>query len=372
MFSMGVPYLERVTRGILDHARAHGPWHFAFNAETAYIPVESLRSWRGDGIIGMFSTPAEARRVAALGIPAVNIASAIAAPVLPTVTIENQEVGRLAARHLIERGFRRFGYFGVRNTEYGRQRGAGFIGEITAAGLPCSACWAVSSFATRQPWRWDRAQLERWLRGLQPPVGVLAVHDYRARLLLETCAKIGLRVPADVAVVGVDDDVVVCELAAPPLTSVALPGQEIGRRAAELLGSLMRGGARPRAPILVAPPGVVARRSTDVFAHEDVVVRRFVEMVRDQAGQTFNVDEIARGLGVSRRVLERRAAEVLDATPLAYLRRSRVAAARALLAAADPPSLKEAAARTGFSNVRHMNVAFVRELGQPSRAFRRG
>jgi LacI family transcriptional regulator len=198
---------------------------------------------------------------------------------------------------------------------------------------------------------------------LRPPVGLLAVHDYRARLVLEACAALGLRVPDDVAVIGVDDDVVACELAEPPLSSVALPGADIGMEAARLLDHLMRGGRPPAAPVLLPPTGVVARRSTDVVAFEDQVTRDFVALVRTRLREVANVALATQALGVSRRELERRVLATLGVTPLEHLLRARVAGAKELLVGPEGLSLGEVARRCGFSGARHMNAVFRRLEG---------
>lgn len=371
-FPLGVPYMERITRGVMEHARRRGGWQLVFNPEVVETPLEALRGSGVDGVMAFVSAKREARRLLALGVPAVNLASALADPLVPNVTVENRAVGRLAAAHLLERGFRHFAYYGVSDVSYGRERGAGFVAAVREAGFACAVCYAKSGLDRGRPSLVDRRQLRAWLRKLPRPVGLLAVHDYRARVVLEVCQALGLRVPDDVAIVGVDDDVVLCELSTPSLSSVALPGFEIGQRAAEVLDGLMRGGPPPAGPVYVAPTQVVARRSTDVLAFEDGTVAEAVRLIHERIAEALNVAQLADEVSVSRRLLERRFKAALGVTPHDYLSRARVERAKRLLRASPAPTLKEVAAQCGFTDARRMNIVFRRFEGTSPQDYRRG
>jgi LacI family transcriptional regulator len=365
---IGVSYVERILRGITTYARAHGPWHFAFNPETAMVPIGSLARFGGDGVIGMIGTRADERRAARLGIPVVNVSAALDGPRLPTVAPDDRAVGRIAARHLLDRGFRRFGYFGLQDVAYGRVRGQGFVETVEAARLSC-AVHLVRSRGGR-PWHVDRADLGRWLRSLRPPVGILAVHDYRARLLLEVAASLGLRVPEDAAVVGVNDDVVACEFSAPSLSSVVLPGEAIGFEAAALLDRLMRGRAAPERPTLVAPEGLVARRSTDILAVDDPATAAAVRFIVERLERPLGVDEVAAHVDLSRRALELRFRAHLGLSPHELISRRRVERAQRLLLEEPRARLKEIARRCGFTDARRLHLVFRRVAGLGPRAWR--
>jgi LacI family transcriptional regulator len=368
-FSIGVPHIEGILRGVVDYARAHGPWHFDFNPETRSVPVASLARWRGDGIIGMIPTVREERRAAGLAVPVVNVSSAPLAQRLPAVIVDNRAVGAMAAAHLLERGFRRFGYYGLADVGYGRDRGIGFAEAVRAAGYPCATFHDRARADEGEPWRWERGRLHRWLRGLEPPVGLLAVHDYRGRILIDACAAIGLRVPHDVAVIGVDDDEVACEFAEPSLSSVALPGRDIGFQAAALLDRLMKGRPAPPAPIRVPPTTLTPRGSTDVLAIADQATAEAVRFIAGHV-ETATIDAAAERAGLSRRSLELRFRRWLGTTPHDHLTRVRVERARRLLLDPARPKLKEVARRCGFADPRRLNAAFTRLEGISPRAFR--
>ncbi len=369
---LGVPTMERITRGIMEHAAGRaGGWQLVFSPEAVALPLAALRPQEIDGVIAFAATRVEEKRLAALGVPAVNLSGALPAPRIPIVTTDNRSVGRLAAAHLLARGFRRFAYYGVGDVWYGRERGAGFADAVRAAGFSCSVCHARSGLDRGRPWLIDLRQLRRWLGRLRAPVGLLAVHDYRGRAVLDACAALGLRVPDDVAVVGVDDDVVACELATPTLTSVAPPGVEIGRRAAETLDELMSGRAASGRSTLIPATEIVARRSTDVLAVEDTTVAEAARLVNDRIAERLNVAQIAAEVSVSRRQLERRFRAALGLTPLEYVSRARVERAKRLLLDRSSLALKDVAAACGFTDSRRMNAVFRRIEKTSARSFRR-
>ncbi len=268
-FPIGTPYLEAVIRGVMDRAQIHGNWQFAFSPDAASVPIQSLRDWDGDGVIAWLPTPPEIKAARRLGIPVINLSAQQQDMSLPLVTSDQQATGRSAAEHLLSKRFRRFGFYGLRDTHYSDLRGEGFRKAIEDAGYSCSICLAENTIDADQPWRWDAPQVEHWLQSLETPVGILAAHDYRARVILVACARLGLRVPEDVAVIGVNNDVVTCAFCQPTLSSVTVDGVQVGRAAADLLEQLMRGQAAPEQPVLIPPTGLVERDSTRTVAVDD-------------------------------------------------------------------------------------------------------
>jgi LacI family transcriptional regulator len=355
-FPSGVPHTERITAGVIDYARGRS-WELVLGPEAAKMPIGRFAGRSVGGVLAFIDSAAEARAAGRLGVPVVNLSSAL--PALPpyTVTVENRSVGGLAAEHLIQRGFERFGFCGVSRVGYAHDRGAGFSASVCAAGYSCSVL-PVGRRGVGDGGVPDRRQIERWLARLARPVGVMAAHDYQARTILAACNDLGLRVPNDVAVVGVDNDVTLCDLTSPSLSSVALPGFEIGRRAAELLDALMRGETPPRQPVFVRAREIVVRGSTDVFAFGDPALGRAVKIISERFAEPLAVGALAREVGVTRRLLERRFRDALGSSPNEFIRRERVNRAKRLLTTQHAPRLKEVAADEGFPDVRSMNLAF--------------
>lgn len=163
---------------------------------------------------------------------------------------------------------------------------------------------AACALGRRSPWYQWAAALETWLRTLQPPFGLMAVHDYAATVVIDACLRIGLRVPQDVAVIGVGDDWIACECCEVPLTSIARSNREVGYRAAALLDRLMAGRRAPKSGILIPPEGVVKRRSTDMMAIENPKVATAIKFVREHLSEPFGVEAVSHHTGLSRRTLD--------------------------------------------------------------------
>ncbi len=211
-------------------------------------------------------------------------------------------------------------------------------------------------------WEDDQPALREWLRTLRKPVGLMACNDVCGRKVLEECAAIGLRVPEDVAVVGVDNDEMLCELSLPPLSSVVLDLERAGYEAATLLHRMMAGESIPDARIMVAPNFIAIRQSSDV-APKDPYVAVALRFVKDHAGEAISVSDVSRQVGVSRRTLERRFYGVLGRSIAAEITRSKLERAKRILRETDLPLRVAAAA--GFGSVKTFNRVFRYSEGMP-------
>jgi len=362
-FRGGVPHLARLLSGITDYAQKCGHWALTFSPEPLTIPMKSLRGWPGDGVLALLHNEAEARAARALRIPVVNLSGALAATGLPRVVVDYRMIGRLAAEHLLERGFQRFGFYGLEDRWHSHERRTGFVERLRREGLECSVLEVPGGFGAPRAWRYWMQPLEHWLPKLRPPVGVLAVHDCRAALLVDACFRLGLRVPEDVAVVGIDNDPLACEFAGVPLTSVSRNDRCVGYEAAALLDRLMAGQAPPADDIRLPPDGVVRRRSTETLAIEDPDVRRLVQYVREHVGRPFGVEQLEKLVPFSRRSLEQRFRACLRCTPYEYINRVRVQCAEDLLAGPKQRTLGEIARACGFRDTRRFRIVFQEVTG---------
>ena len=356
---IGVPHLELHARGIMRYAATHGGWILAVSPKSLVIPLSSLRHWSGDGIIARINTAAEARLVTELRIPTVNISGALEHAGVPRVTVDNHAVGRLAAEHLVERGFRHFGYYGVRNLWYSRVRGEGFHERIELAGGVCSDLLASNTLGKTVNWTEVDQSLRKWLQSLNSPVAVFACSDYRARMILDACGRIGLNVPDDVAVLGINNDVFACELCDPPMSSVSAQLELVGYETAALLDRLMAGkAAGDRHPDSARRRD--QRRSTDVVAIDDDEVATAVRYMRDHLAEPISMDDVAHNQGISRRWLQNAFRKAVGRSPHRYLNFLRSRRARQLLVDDPNMALSAVARACGFSDAKRLRAAFTR------------
>ena len=367
-FPMGLAFIERLQQGILDYARTGGGWTFTRLPEMLSPSIDWLRHWPGDGAFVLLTSAADARVARALPMPVVNLAGHFADPGVPSVTVDHHAIGRLAAEHLLERRFTRFAYYGIRGKWFSTQRRDGFGAAIRAVRGEVDVLEASALVGPGMRWTDQQKELAGWLRRLRTPVGIMASSDLRAGMVFEACAALHLRIPEDVAIIGVDNDPVACEFCQPPLSSVSRNDARVGYEAAALLDRLIRGGTPPRKPILVPPDAVVPRRSTETWAIEDAEVASAVRFIRDHLGESFGVERLLKESALSRRRLEHRFRESLGRSPYVFINELRVAQARRLLAAPEGRTLADIAAECGFREVRRLRLVFQKFTGtMPSR-----
>ena len=370
-FPIAPTHDERILRGIVDYTRQHQRWMLTYSPETYAMSIKSLKGWRGAGVIADINTKAEARIARELALPVVNVSGVLDNAGLPRVATDPEAVGRLAAEHLLDCGFQRFAYYGLRNVWSAQQRGWAFRQRVVQDGYTCSVLEASGSYTTQAPWRHWLDQLQQWLKTLKPPVGMFAAHDHRARLVLDMCDQIGLRVPDDVAVIGVNDDQLFCEFSQPPLTSILRNDWKFGYEAAALLDRLMAGKRPSKQDILITPQGVVPRQSTDVVTVEDPDIATAVRFIREHVDEWFGVERLLKFLPVSRRWLERQFKQHLGRTPNEFIYYTRVQRAKQLLTGPKKLSLKEVADACGFSETRRLRLVFRRITGSTPAEYRR-
>ena len=215
----------------------------------------------------------------------------------------------------------------------------------------------------------EQKRLARWLSRLPKPVGLLAANDQRGRHVLEAARLAGVRVPDELAVIGVDNDEVLCEMSTPSLSSVDLDARRVGFEGAAALDRLMRGKPAPKRPVVIEPLGVIARRSTDVLAIEDDLVVAALRFIRAHNQKPIRVKDVLDTVSVSRKTLEIKFLRFLGRTPYSEIQRVRLLNVVDLLTRTDWP-LKKISAATGFACVQHLHSAFRRLAGMTPTKYR--
>jgi LacI family transcriptional regulator len=364
-------YGRELLQGIRSWLREGGAWSIRLSEHGRGATVPSwLRGWKGDGVIARVDTRRVATSLRATGLPVVDVSAALEAPAFPRVVTDSRAVTRLALEHLKERGFRSFGYCGDRRFTWSVQRARFFAEHVRAETGAALTVYedALGDEASADAER-EVGAIARWLKGLPKPVGVLACYDVRGQQVLAACQEAGLAVPEDVAVIGVHNDELLCDLCEPPLTSVIPNARRAGYEAALLLERMMKGERLPVAVRWIEPLGVALRQSTDVVAVGDAKVSAAVRYIRDHAAEGIDVTDVLRAVPMSRTLLERKFKTLLGQTPHEHILRTRLARVRAMLAGTDL-SVALIADRTGFEHAEYLSVAFRRETGMTPTAWR--
>ncbi|MEO7415140.1 MAG: DNA-binding transcriptional regulator [Opitutaceae bacterium] len=361
-------YARGLLQGVVHYIREHQPWSFHLIEQgRGDDPPAWLEQWHGDGIIARIETPRIARAVVRAGVPAVDMSAARLVPTLPWVETDDEQIAKLASEHLLERGFKNFGFCGDARFNWSVWREKHFRAQIGARHQVQSYVPLISGADLTS----QVEDIRRWLLELPKPIGIMACYDNRGQQVLDACRRAGLSVPGEVAVIGVDNDELLCDLASPPLSSVIPNAHRAGYEAAALLDRMMAGKRVPATARLIPPRGVAARQSTDVLAVDDRDVARAVQFIREEACTGINVSDILRAVPLSRRVLEQRFQRLLGRTPREEILQVRLNRVRQLLAETSL-SLYQIAERTGFEHVEYLSVVFKRETGETPSGYRNG
>lgn len=360
---------RKLIAGIADYARHFGPWRFHWMPGGLKNLPGSQVETRFDGIL--------ARNVVDLGVYASKGIPVVAftygqndIPDIVTVDADDEGIAGVIAKHFLQRGFKNFAFCGQEDAMWAVRRGKHFAEILATAGFEVAQLLTPPLFGGTPKARGELDKVGRWLLSLPKPVALMAANDDLARSLVQLCCDSGLRVPEDCALIGVDDDPVVCGLCNPPLSSVSLDQYQAGYRAAEALDKIIRGETPERWTVTAEVSTLVERQSSDVIAVDDEAVAKALRFIRANVGRPLTVDEVTRSCGVHRRSLERRFREHLSLTVQQYCREARAEYVAKILTGSRL-SLEEIAWQCGFSQASHLTRFFSTVRGETPSAYRK-
>ncbi|MEO6435486.1 MAG: DNA-binding transcriptional regulator [Tepidisphaeraceae bacterium] len=364
-------YGRGLLQGIARYNRDHGGWSTYFRPHGLMESAPAwLSSFTGDGMLVRIETAQTLDLVRQSGVPVVNLRGTLSGVPFPYVCIDNLQVAQLAIQHLRERGLTNFALCG-------RPRGVNpnldercdqFINLVERDGVTCHVFDALEHDA-RAGWEHEQARLAEWIGSLPKPVGVMACNDERGLQVLDACRRCGVIVPDDVAVIGVDNDQAICDLAIPPLTSIDVNAEAIGFEAAAMLDRMMNGETAPKDPVRLSPRGVVTRRSTDIVASEDEEVGRALRYIRENACGGLQVVDVLAHMAMSRASLQQRMKQVVGRTIHQEIQRVRLSRVKDRLAMSDM-TIKQVARESGFASVQYMTRVFRAITGETPARYR--
>lgn len=331
-----------------------------------------LSQWEGDGVIANFDHPSVASAVSRSGLPAVGFGSGYGwrSASIPYFFSNNKMISQKAADHFLTRGFRNFAFCGYpknRINGWSHERERAFCVYLKSRGHSCASY--SGRFRTGRHWGAEQKSIGEWLLSLPKPVAVLAANDSRGHQVLEACQAFELAVPQQIAVIGVNNDELLCQLSNPSLTSIEQGTEKIGYEAAALLDRMMNGYKPRTRRFIVDPVRVVARNSTNVLAVGDHLVAGAMAFIAANAMNGIKVSHVGRALGISRSTLEARFKKALSFSIHAAIQRARMDRVRALVSGTTLP-LKQIAATSGFRSVQHMTTLFKKSFAQSPARYR--
>ena len=359
---------RRLLLGITKYARLHGPWAFYREPSGLQSNYPKLKDWHADGIImrnAKASKPLLELNIPTILVPHINEFY----PDCPVVKTDGESISKVAVDHLINIGLKNFAYCGFDDFPWSSERQMYFEKYLTDKNFDVSIFIRPKSLSKRK-WESEQLLMAKWLKSLPKPIGIMACNDDRGQHVIEACKIAELRVPEDVAVIGVDNDDLICDLCDPPLSSVALNVEKAGYEAAKLLDLMMNSRKSTNKNIIVKPTYVRTRHSTDIIATEDRELTKAISYIRQNFRRNIRVEDVVESTILSRRSLEQRFKNKLNRSINSEIRRIRVEHISKLLVETDL-SISEIAYSLGFSSAEHISRYFQREKGKCLREFRK-
>ncbi len=357
---------RELLNGIARYSKLHGPWSFYLEPRGLKSSIPRLKNWNADGII-MRDSVISADLIN-LKLPTVLcLHESRRLKHLPVLVTDSKVIARLASEHLINRGMKNFAFCGFDSLEWSNERKEYFTSYISEAGFKTHIYKQGSKSIS-----WEREQelLKKWLAKLPKPVGILACNDDRGQQILEACKLARISVPGEVAVIGVDNDPIICGFCDPPLTSIALNAEYGGYAIAEMLDRIMSGEQMKGQEIKVTATHVVRRQSTDIIFVEDEAVAQAVQFIRQNAKNKIRVDDVVAHTCLSRRSLESRFRKIVHRSIQEEIRRIRTDLISQILVETNL-SISEITSMFNFTDVEHISRYFKMEKGMGLREFRK-
>jgi len=315
--------------------------------------------------------PGTTEKILELGFPTVIADTDYIYQGAVSIDVDDIAVGATAAEYFLGAGYQNYAFVGV-DRPYSRQRLDGFRDRLRRDNQSCT-CYHEKEPRNRhymEIWQEPSASLREWLQRLPKPIGIFAAHDPLGRLICEAGREAGISIPEEIAVLGANNDELVCALSHPPLSSIEIPWNRIGSAVSEWIHALGKKSRKLAMPILFPPGGVKQRQSTTLLAVEDDQLRRALQYLREKFPESISIEIMCQDLRISRRSIERRFVELLKATPWDVLSRMRVDRAKTLLVATDQP-ISIISEKCGFADPERFAVVFRRYAKMSPSQFRK-
>ena len=356
---------QGIAHGIIDYFQKRGNWEL-YGAYWPMSEIGDLNNWQGDGIIASVESAAEAAMLLAPGLPVVDISGGARNPAMSLVSNDNIDIGSMAGEYFLGNGFLHFAFCAAEGSGWSDDRLLGFSQTTETKRLG-----DMGLFARPMSW-WHSPEFSRelsdFLVSQKHPLALFAANDIIGLNVVGSCRLAGLRVPEDVAILGVDNEELLCSLSRPPLSSIAFDRHEIGKHAAECLEKLIESRDITPATVKIPALQLVERASSAIIPVDDPLVADALSLIRREAIKGLAANDVIRALFTSRRNLERRFTRAMGCSILEKIHRTRIDHAKTLLRESDLPVAK-IAGMCGFTSVNRFTVAFSKITGMSPREY---
>ena len=385
-----IGYHRGLVESVAKYSRMHGPWLFdIMEAETSGKVIHWLRKWQGDGVVCLAGDQSILEGIADLGLPAaihLSLDGKIVSDRFLTIHIDSREIGGVGAKFLLKKGLKNFGFYGLSNDDFSQEckdafsqiisehefETSVFEDEVLLGGSLCEGrkdLLTPFGDCIQTELVKNTEKIIEWLKALPKPVGILVCNDTLASQIINLCTRANIQIPAEAAVLGINNEELLCNLSTPTLSSIALDVEGGGHQIAMLLDRSMA-MKQSTGQISVGPLNVIARHSTDFRLSDDIEVRRAIDFICRNADMPIQVRDVAEYIGLSRRSLERRFLAATGGTIRKQIEEAHVRKLEQMLCNSDL-SLNQIAMSSGFSSPEYMGRVFRRIKGKSLSDYRK-
>lgn len=322
-------YGKSLLKGVTKYSKENGPWMFCrmplqYREDLSMDNIiQFAKDWKADGIIAQFYNHADIKKLQETKIPVIVEDFKERFEEFPNITGGYFEAGQMGAKYFINKGYKNFAFYGFDNIVWSRERAEGFEDSVKKHGEKVHF-FSPKKIASRELWYYKPSALSKWLTKLPKPIAIMACDDERAQNITEACKHSKIKIPEEVAVLGVDNDELTCNLSDPPLSSISLDTEQGGYEAAKLMCQLIENKNFERHDIIVRPTTIITRQSTDICATTDHQIAKALNFIHQNIENNINVEDVLKKVSISRRALEKRFLEVTGSAIYKYICQLRI------------------------------------------------
>jgi LacI family transcriptional regulator len=368
-------YGKSLLRGITAYAKENGAWVFCrmplFFRETmgAQGIIQWAQEWGADGMIAQLYREEDAELIIRAGIPLIAQDFKERFGNVPNITGDYYETGKLGANYFLQKGYTHFAFYGFNTFVWSRERAQGF--EETLRQHKHTVYYFEHEKArSGELWYYKPSSLSQWLKSLPKPIALMACDDDQGQHITEACKLAGIRIPEEVAVLGVDNDEVICNISDPTLSSISLAAVRGGYQAAALLDHMIVTKSLTGPSIIVRPIQVIDRESTDIFATSDPNIRQALRYIHQHIDQNLGVTDVLAQVAISRRAFEIRFQSITGLPVYQYILQLRMEKFTRQLIESDKP-INELAIECGFPDTKNLARQFREIKGETPNEYRK-
>lgn len=369
-------FAYRFLRGILDYSQGTEHWVVckmppSFKRKLGMEGVVAwAKEWRADVVIAQFDPDDDVTLFRKNGIVALAQDYISKFDTIPNVTGDYARTGTMAAEYFLSKGYSNFGFFGYNGVCWSDERCDAFRSRIEKSVEGNSDFYMYDGQNIDNMWYYDQSELTAWLQGLPKPIAIMACDDNQGNILLQACELCGINVPFDVAIIGVDNDEILCNMSSPSMSTINVDIERGGAATAAMAERMVKDPSYMGEDIVLQPLSVVERLSSSLFATNDKEVLMALRYIHANIDTKISVSDILSCVPISRRLLENRFKKMTGMTIYNYISAKRIGRFAQLLLSSND-SISDIAAKLDECDTKSISRRFKELKGCTPTEYRR-